>query len=200
MSQILLLVVVAQLDAGWLGVEFETDSGGVRVVELEPDGPASKTLRLGDVILEVNGVVVRGEDDVARVARSVTAGELVKMRLSRGPVVIRADAWAKAREVAFCNFRATKRRRVTVIGNDRTGKGVSASLRLDAPTTVADLKRRFALEGVPWIRSQKCDGQVFPEQRVELSRELENLDRLKFVGSQELTESGTVSEDLFLMK
>jgi hypothetical protein len=84
----LVLVSVLGLGGGpgWLGVWLEADaSGSPFVAEVRPDSPAEKAgLRVGDVLLAVDGVETDSISAVGRVIRTHEAGDELVFRVRRG--------------------------------------------------------------------------------------------------------------------
>jgi serine protease Do len=81
---------------GYLGVEFRDvsddqspvlklkDTKGAEIINLDHDGPACKAgLRIHDVILQMNGQAVDGEEDLRRMLRDQPVGRTVNFVISR---------------------------------------------------------------------------------------------------------------------
>lgn len=81
---------------GYLGVDIRDigdeqvaalklkESRGAEVIHVDHDGPAGKAgLREHDVILQMNGQVIEGEDQLRRILRETPAGRTVNMLISR---------------------------------------------------------------------------------------------------------------------
>jgi S1-C subfamily serine protease len=63
--------------------EVDRDSGAF-VLEVTPDSAAEQAgLMRGDVIIEADGVEIRGSDDVAKVIRKHVAGERISVTFER---------------------------------------------------------------------------------------------------------------------
>jgi len=82
--------VIGELEAhggirhGYLGVGAVHSQLGALIASLDDGGPATKAgLLVGDVLLEVDGIAVRGPDEL-RKALSPRAGKTVALALSRG--------------------------------------------------------------------------------------------------------------------
>ena len=87
---------MASKSQGYLGVDIRDvgdeqiaqlklkESRGAEVIHVDHDGPAGKAgLREHDVILQMNGVVIEGEDQLRRMLRETPAGRTVTLILSR---------------------------------------------------------------------------------------------------------------------
>jgi serine protease Do len=64
-------------------LELPAGSRGAVVTEVDPDGPAARSLRAGDVILQVNRQPVATASEASQVLRAVPAGRTVAMRILR---------------------------------------------------------------------------------------------------------------------
>lgn len=68
------------------------DSGGLVVLEVDPDGPAAVGgLLLGDVITAANGGMVEGPEDLLRLLKPEMVGRTLKLDLVRGGVRATAE-------------------------------------------------------------------------------------------------------------
>ncbi len=67
-----------------LALAFDAGSQAVRIAEVAPQGPAELTgLRVGDMILSLDGVPVRGTDDLIRLLDAERIGRDTEIRLLR---------------------------------------------------------------------------------------------------------------------
>lgn len=68
------------------------DSGGLVVLEVDPEGPASVGgLLLGDVVVAANGQLVEGSEDLLRLLKPDMVGRTIKLDLVRGGVKTSAE-------------------------------------------------------------------------------------------------------------
>ncbi len=70
----------------WLGVTLDPESvgDGVRIVQVDPTGPAALAgLRAGDLVSEAGGVTIRSADDLARWTAGGLPGDTAVFALSR---------------------------------------------------------------------------------------------------------------------
>ena len=87
---------MASRSQGYLGVDIRDvgdeqiaqlklkESLGAEVIRVDHDGPAGKAgLRVHDVILQMNGTVIEGEDQLRRMLRETPAGRTVNLQISR---------------------------------------------------------------------------------------------------------------------
>ena len=88
--------VVARTSQGYLGVDLRDvsdeqlsalklkEAHGAEIIHIDHDGPASKAgLREHDVILQMNGTVIEGEEQLRRMLRETPAGRSVSFVISR---------------------------------------------------------------------------------------------------------------------
>ena len=68
---------------GAVGIRMSPGRDGVLVTELISDLPAEKVLRVGDQILEINGTVVRENQDLVQVVQRLMPGTEIQMRVLR---------------------------------------------------------------------------------------------------------------------
>lgn len=68
---------------GAVGIRMSPGRDGVLVTELISDLPAEKVLRVGDQILEINGKVVRENQDLVQVVQRLMPGTEIQMRVLR---------------------------------------------------------------------------------------------------------------------
>jgi serine protease Do len=86
----------ARSTQGYLGVDLRDvtddqiaplklkDTRGAEIVSIDHDGPACKAgLHLHDVILQMNGTIIEGEEQLRRMLRETPAGRLVTFIISR---------------------------------------------------------------------------------------------------------------------
>lgn len=86
----------ARSTQGYLGVDLRDvtddqiaplklkDSRGAEIVSIDHDGPACKAgLHLHDVIIQMNGTIIEGEEQLRRMLRETPAGRLVTFIVSR---------------------------------------------------------------------------------------------------------------------
>jgi len=60
------------------------DSRGAEIIRVDHDGPAGKMgLREHDVVVQMNGAMIDGEDQIRRLLREITAGRTVALVISR---------------------------------------------------------------------------------------------------------------------
>jgi S1-C subfamily serine protease len=68
------------------------DAGGLVVLEVDPDGPASVGgLLLGDVVIAANGELLEGPEDLLRLLKPEMVGRTLKLDLVRGGVKASAE-------------------------------------------------------------------------------------------------------------
>lgn len=68
------------------------DAGGLVVLEVDPDGPASVGgLLLGDVVIAANGELLEGPEDLLRLLKPEMVGRTLKLDLVRGGVKSSAE-------------------------------------------------------------------------------------------------------------
>ncbi|WP_213804485.1 PDZ domain-containing protein [Granulicella sp. dw_53] len=124
---------------GYLGVDIRDvgdeqiaalklkESRGAEVIHVDHDGPAGKAgLREHDVILQVNGQVIEGEDQFRRILRETPAGRTVTLILSRdGVQLIITTQLANRLEVERQAWE--QRWRVPVPSEEGAGSGASVT-------------------------------------------------------------------------
>lgn len=72
----------------WLGYEVDIRPQGVRVMDVLEDSPASGRLKVGDIIVAVDGKQVVTSDDLVSRIRAKNVGERVDLCVKRGEKVI----------------------------------------------------------------------------------------------------------------
>ena len=88
--------LVAKAVPGYLGIDVRDisddeapalklkDSRGAEIIRVDHDGPAGKMgLREHDVILQMNGMIIDGEEKIRRLLREISAGKPVAIVVSR---------------------------------------------------------------------------------------------------------------------
>jgi len=76
---------------GYLGVQVEERRGGLRVVGLDPDGPAARAgIRVGDVLVAVGGERIRSSATLVYEVQRRAPGTRVTLRIARGGREVRA--------------------------------------------------------------------------------------------------------------
>jgi C-terminal processing protease CtpA/Prc len=81
-------------DKGWFGFALNIDADGIlnpklrsiKIDKIFPDSPAAKAgLSTGDIILEIEGIVVDGaKADSLKAAMQKSAGETLQLKIKRG--------------------------------------------------------------------------------------------------------------------
>ena len=95
----------SHVNAGYLGIDFRDisddqvtslklkDSRGVEIIRVDHDGPAGKMkLREHDVVLQMNGVWIEGEDQVRHMLHGFPPGHTVAFVISRDGQVLTVTA------------------------------------------------------------------------------------------------------------
>ncbi len=77
------LILDGRIDYGWLGVEVQNSTSGVRVQEMDPRGPARRGLQKGDVILTFDGRDVGGPYHLRRMVMDGQPGSAVELGIIR---------------------------------------------------------------------------------------------------------------------
>jgi hypothetical protein len=184
----------------WLGVEVEAADGGLRVLEVDPDGPAAQRLKIGDVIVSAEGKLLTSIEELGAVLSKLPPHYDLTILTRRESLTIRLSTWSRAREVAFCHYRGSRLLRITAVGFNSSGERFSTGLRLRYPTSVAEVRRELQAQGTPSILRRSCEGQSYRKERVDETTKLQHLDLLAFtsyLGSR--TDAGVVTPEQFLM-
>jgi S1-C subfamily serine protease len=86
------LETIGKVRHGWLGVTDTTPSGatGAEVVWVDPHGAAARSLRVGDVIVKVDGWRVDSTADLRSMLYVMAPGTKVSVEARRGARVVRA--------------------------------------------------------------------------------------------------------------
>jgi sigma-B regulation protein RsbU (phosphoserine phosphatase) len=82
------LLSLAASDPGWRTNALDKK---VSVITVRASGPAAAALREGDVILEINGVVLRGPLHAAGIFEHLPPGTIYHVRISRGDQILNFD-------------------------------------------------------------------------------------------------------------
>jgi tetratricopeptide (TPR) repeat protein len=90
LSAVLMLILYNAADAAWIGVSIEdglSDEGkkrGIKVIAVEPEGPGAQAgLRIGDLIVLVDGETVKTCSSLVRIVRQASEGKSLKMIIWR---------------------------------------------------------------------------------------------------------------------
>jgi S1-C subfamily serine protease len=79
------LIATGRIPRGYLGVAMQPVHGGVIVLSVERDGPASKAgVIVGDVIHAIGDTEVEDTDDVQRAIGPDTVGRAISLQITRG--------------------------------------------------------------------------------------------------------------------
>jgi serine protease Do len=79
------------------GQDLPTRNTGLRIMQIDPEGPAQGFLNRGEIITHVEGTRVETEDDLADTLEDVSSGQVISVRT----VSIMPDATARRRTVRF---------------------------------------------------------------------------------------------------
>ena len=79
------------------GQDLPTENTGLRIMQIDPEGPASGFLNRGEILTHVEGVRIETEDDLADALEGVGSGQVISVRT----VSILPDATTRGRTVRF---------------------------------------------------------------------------------------------------
>ena len=68
---------------GAVGIRMSAGREGVLITELIPDLPAEKVLKVGDQILQIDGAVVRENQELVQVVQRMVPGTVIRMKVLR---------------------------------------------------------------------------------------------------------------------
>jgi serine protease Do len=121
---------------------------GAEVIRVDHDGPAGKAgLREQDVILQMNGTAIEGQDQLRRMLRDTPAGRTVTLILSRaGQLLTVTTSLANRLEV---EREAREQRWVVPMPTEDSGASTAAATAPAAPANAANAKAEGSSGSTP---------------------------------------------------
>ena len=138
----------------WLGVTLDPESvgDGVRIVQVDPTGPAALAgMRAGDLVSEAGGVTIRSADDLARWTAGGLPGDTAVFALSRdgraGHVSI--ELWGVPRAVCARRLAEVPRRQNRVEESADAVRRAGQSAVPDTPLPQGPAREQATAGGEP---------------------------------------------------